>query len=623
MPDDNRLARAIALFDAGRLQESESLLREQLQATPAQPAVIHLLGLICSRTARHNEGIALLTRSVAYSPNDAGYRRNLGGALRLAGRPVEACDSYRASLTLRNDPDVLIDLSNAQLESGNAREAAQSARQAVQSNPKRFAAHMALGAALFAMHHFDQALGAFQEAVSLDSTSGPAYRRLGITLYQLGRIGKACEILLLADRLSPGDPETMNQIGMALERNGQYEESRQWFSRVAELQPQGADALFHQANALEALDRFEEAIEVYRRAIALNPRLWTVGYATALEKLGRTDEAMEHYQLLKDLEPNLPVGHLFYGMALLRKGRFTEGWPEYDWRRFAATAVPRNYRQPLWRQQDIAGKRVLLYAEQGLGDTILTVRYVSLVLARGPAHVSLECQPELAQIFGRSFQQIEIVSQQAAPPEFDLHASLFDLPLIFNTTLETVPADVPYLKPSPEKIASWRDRLSGGGIKVGLVWAGSGSNSLNRFRSMPLSAMAPLASLDANAVRFISLQKGAPAKETANPPPGMIIEDYTADLKDFDDTAALIACLDLVIAVDTAAAHLAGALGKETWLLLPFSWLFWLYLENRSDSPWYPATRLFRQTVRGDWAGPMKQIAAELQQLIQSPQRQD
>ena len=617
MPDENPLARAIALFDAGRLQESESLLREQLRSSPKHPAAIHLLGLICSKTGRTAEAIDLLTRSIAFCPNDDGYRRNLGGALRLAGRPHEACESYRASLALRNDPDVLIDLANAQLEAGNAKDAEQSARKAVQLSARRFEAQMALGAALFSMHRFDQALSAFQEAVNLDSTSGPAYRRLGITLYHLGRVGKAAEILLLADRLAPGDAETMNQIAMSLERNGRSDEAQQWFHRVAQMQPQGADGLFHKANALEALDRPDEAIDAYRQAIALNPKLWMIGYATALEKLGRTDEALEHYRLLKDREPAFPLGHLNYGMALLRKGRFKEGWKEYDWRRFTATALPRNYPQPLWREQDISGKRLLLYAEQGLGDTILMARYVPLVLALRPAKVILECQPELTDLFSRSFPQIELASMQGASSEFDLHASLFDLPLIFKTTLETIPANVPYLKPSAEKVASWRNRLGIGGMKIGIAWAGGASNTLNRIRSMPLSGMAPLADVDPKAVRFISLQKGPPAKQVVNPPPGLIVEDYAADLKDFDETAALIACLDLVITVDTAVAHLSGALGQKTWLPLPFSW-FWLYLENRNDSPWYPTVRLFRQTQRGDWSGPMKQIATELTKTASS-----
>lgn len=622
MPDDNPLARAIALFDAGRLQESESLFREHLQSFPAHPPAIHLLGLICSKTGRMAEAIELLTRSIAHCPNDAGYRRNLGGALRLAGRPAEACECYRSSLALRNDPDVLIDLANAQLEAGNAKEAAQTAQRAVQASARRFDAQMALGSALFATHRFDEALSAFQNAVNLDSTSGAAYRRLGTTLYHLGRFGKATEILLLADRLAPGDCETMNQIAMALEKQGRYEEARQWFSKVVDLPPQGANELFHRANALEALGRPEEAMDVYQRATALNPKLWTIGCATALEQLGRTDEALDHYRLLKDREPTFPLGHFNYGMALLRKGRFKEGWKEYDWRRFAAIGIPRNYPQPLWRDQDISGKRLLLYAEQGLGDTILMVRYVPLVLARGPAKLVLECQPELMGLFSRSFPGVEIVALKSSPPDFDLHASLFDLPLIFDTTLETVPAKVPYLEPSTQKVTLWRERLGNGRIKVGVVWAGGAANTLNRIRSMPLSAMAPLSVLDPQKVRFISLQKGPPAKEAANPPRGLAIEDYTSDLRDFDETAALIACLDMVITVDTAVAHLSGALGKRTWLPLPFSW-FWLYLENRSDSPWYPTMRLFRQSTRGDWSGPMKQIAAELQKLIQSPQRQD
>ena len=617
MPDENPLARAIALFDAGRLQESESLLREQLQANPTHPAALQLVGLICSQTGRIVEGIDLLVRSVTLSPNDAGYRRNLGGALRLAGRPAEACDCYRASLALRNDPDVLIDLANAQLESGNAKEAEKSARQALQSSARPFDAYMALGSALFSLHRFDQALGAFQEAVKLDSNSAQAYQRLGTTLYHLGRVGKACEILLLADRLAPGDPETMNQLAMALERNGQPEEARLWFEKVARMQPQDAAGLLHKANALEVLGRLEEAIDAYRRAPALDPKLWTLGYATALEKLGRTDEALEHYRLLKDRQPNFPAGHLSYAMALLRKGRFKEGWREYDWRRFSPTAVQRNYSQPLWREQDIRGKRLLLYAEQGLGDTILMARYLPLVEAMGPAKLMLETQPELKELFSRSFPQIEIFNMQACSSDFDLHASLFDLPLVFNTTLETVPAVVPYLKPSAEKAAAWQNRLGTDGLKVGLAWSGGVSNTLNRIRSMPLSAMAPLSAIDRKTVRFISLQKGLPAKELANPPAGLNIENYTADLSDLDETAALMTCLDLIITVDTAVAHLAGALALQTWVPLPFSW-FWLYLENRSDSPWYPTMRLFRQSTRGNWSDPMEQIAAELTKMVSS-----
>lgn len=619
MGDDKLLADAVALYNAGRLAEAEPLFRAVLQAHPSQPAAMHLLGVICVRTGRIQEGLDRLVRSVSTRPNDAEFRRNLGTALRTAGRISEACDSYRVSLSLNQDPDTMVDLTNALLDLEQYSQAAQFARQAVQLAPTSSPARVALGSVLLGTDRLDEALIELQQAVNLDSESFQAHLRLGMALYHQARYREARESFMQANTLMPGDAGTMNQIGFTFEKENDFAEAERWFSKVVALNLQNADGLEQRANAMQRLGRLEEAVEMYERAMKQNPNMRRTGLANTLFRLSRTDEAIEHYQKMLQRHSRFPLTHMQYAMALLRKGRYQEGFVEFDWRWKCPTqhAPPRDYPQPLWRTQNITGQRVFIYPEQGFGDTILTARYLPKILELKPASLILECPDTLTDLFRRSFPEVQTV-RAGDTPEFDLHAAVFDLPLIFGTTLETIPAKVPYLQADTVKAGQWKSRLGDGPeIKVGLVWGGSPINPGDRDRSMPLSVMAPLTSVGASLVRFINLQKGPAAAQLSIAPAGLKIEDYTDDLRTFDDTAALIECLDLVIAVDTSVAHLAGALARKVWIPFPFAW-YWLYLERRSDSPWYPTMRLFRQTKRGDWSSPMEQIAAELTELAQS-----
>jgi len=618
MGEEKLLADAVALYNAGRLVAAEPLFRAVLRAHPSQSAAMHLLGIICVRTGRIPEGLDRLVRSVAIRPNDPEFRRNLGTALRTAGRFTEACDSYRASLALKQDPDTIVDLVNTLLDLEQYPQAEQFARQAVQSAPAVSRARVALGSVLVGTDRVDEALAELQRAVDFDSKSFQAHLRLGVALYNQARYAEARESFMRADALMPGDPGTMNQIGFTFEKEYNLAEAQKWFSKVAAMNLQSADGLEQRANALQSLGRLEEAVEIYEKAMNLNPNMRRTGLANTLFKLSRTDDAIKHYEVTLQRHPQFPLTHFQYAMALLRKGRYEEGFAEFDWRWKCLTqhAPPRDYPQPLWRSQDVTDKRVFIYPEQGFGDTILTARYLPKIQKLNPSSLILECPDALADLFRRSFPQVQIV-RPGETPNFDVHAALFDLPLIFKTTLESIPANVPYLQADPAKVEQWKGRLSAGSeIKVGLVWGGSPFNPGDRDRSMPLEAMAPLATVPAHLVRFINLQKGPSAAQLSGAPAGLRIEDYTSELATFDDTAALIECLDLVIAVDTSVAHLAGALAKRIWVPFPFSW-YWLYLEDRSDSPWYPTMRLFRQTQRGDWSGPMEQIAGELIKLIQ------
>ena len=301
-------------------------------------------------------------------------------------------------------------------------------------------------------------------------------------------------------------------------------------------------------------------------------------------------------------------------LALLLQGRFAEGWEAYESRRqIRRIARDPGFVQPFWDGSPLGGRRILLTSEQGFGDTIQFVRYAPLVAARG-GRVLLQCKPELKRLLAGQCGIEQVVTPGDATPAFDVWCLLMSLPHLLGTTLQTIPAQVPYLTPDPHLIDKWGKRTAHepAGLKVGLVWAGGAHNKNDRVRSLSLGALAPLAQVPG--VRFYSLQKGAASDQARTPPAGMEMTDWTPELADFADTAALVANLDLVISVDTAVAHLAGAIGKPVWVLLPLSPDF-RWLLNRDDSPWYPTVRLFRQPTRGDWASVIERVRRALHQL--------
>jgi hypothetical protein len=303
-------------------------------------------------------------------------------------------------------------------------------------------------------------------------------------------------------------------------------------------------------------------------------------------------------------------------------GDYPNGWRGYETRwRIPESFPPRDFRQPVWDGSDISGKTVLLHAEQGFGDTIQFCRYAPLVAERG-ATVIVECQPPLAALLQTLAGVKQVVPRGEPLPDFDLQCPLLGLPLRFGTTVETTPARVPYLHADEQRVARWREKIGqGDGLRVGIAWAGAAGYGNDQRRSLTLSSFAPLAQIEG--IRWYSLQKGDAAKQAEHPRQGMHLFDFTSDLNDFADTAALIANLDLLICVDTAVAHLGGALGKPVWTMLPFC-PDWRWMLGREDSPWYPTMRLFRQPTRGDWLSVMQRIRGELQNhssplLVPSP----
>jgi hypothetical protein len=349
-------------------------------------------------------------------------------------------------------------------------------------------------------------------------------------------------------------------------------------------------------------------------------------YLDALGNLGRVlstvdrfEEADASYSALLQLRPDQVEAHANRAMARLRAGRLAEGWEEFEWRWKTWYMGPRARDLPrsLWNGEALGDRVILLHAEQGLGDTLQFCRYAPLV-ARG-ARVILEVQPPLHRLLSRLPGIDQVLARGQELPPFDLQCPLMSLPRAFGTTLESIPAETPYLTADPAEVDTWRERIGAlPGLRVGLVWAGSQRKEepelalVDARRSIALATLAPLARVPG--VSFVSLQKGPPAAQAAHPPAGMMLTDFTAELHDMAATAALIMTLDLVISVDTAVAHLAGGLGKPVWLLNRFD-SCWRWLANRDDSPWYPTLRQFRQTTPGDWSSVVERVREELQRL--------
>jgi hypothetical protein len=334
----------------------------------------------------------------------------------------------------------------------------------------------------------------------------------------------------------------------------------------------------------------------------------------ALQDRLQYGEAAGHYRRALEVDGEYADAHWNLSLALLTMGNMPEGWREYEWRwKMRGLFQPRSFARPLWDGKAAQGRTILLHAEQGMGDTLQFIRYAPLVAERGLT-VIVECQQEVAELVRgvRGIHQVVARGQQL--PAFDVHCPLLTLPLLFGTTVESIPAQAPYLAADRLLQEQWRERLaaSAPGLKAGLVWAGKPTHRKDSRRSCALSAFAPLARVEG--ISWHSLQKGEAAQQAAHPPEGMQLTDWTDEMKDFSVTAALVANLDLCISVDTSVAHLAGALGKPVWTLLPYE-PDWRWMLGREDSPWYPTMRLFRQELPGQWGPVMARLAGELQRM--------
>jgi tetratricopeptide (TPR) repeat protein len=572
----------VQLHRAGRLADAERYYRQVLAVDAENPDALHLLGILSSQVGREEMAEGLIRRAIARNPNHPVYHGNLGLTLRRLGKLDEAIAAFEKSLSFgTNDANVLSNFGDALRCTGN----------------------------------LPRAISLFRQAMNIDPNLADPHNNIGIALADLGRFDDAIAEYKIAIHLNPRDPQPYNNLGNALLKKRLIDQAIGVFEEALKIRGDYADAMMNLAVALRVKNQNDRAMKLLERSLQIRPNFFEalLNYGQALCDLHRFKEAIQIFRKAIDLKPEDPAAHFHLSGVLLLTGDFDEGWREYEWR---VLRPDRQYTKfspgkPAWTGDNPAGKRILIYAEQGAGDTIQFCRLLATLSQRG-AQTILVSPPQLLRLL-RSVDGVgHLITNTQHWTEFDCQCYLLSLPLLLRIKPKEIPAQVPYLHAEPELVDLWRNRLGplGSQKKIGLVWAGNPDHSNDHNRSIPLSKFAPLAGIPG--VSFISLQKGHVAGQT--PPAGMELIDHTAELTDYAHTAGLIANLDMVISADTSVAHLAGAMGKPVWTLLPFyPDLRWML--NRSDTPWYPTMRLFRQTHTDDWDTPIRAVA----QLLLSP----
>lgn len=463
-----------------------------------------------------------------------------------------------------------------------------------------------------------EAAKCYRGALQLEPRHGESHNNLGAALADLGQIDEAIASYLRALQLIPDYADAHFNLGNALRRAGQPAAARTSYARALELQPNRPEFLHGWADWLAQNGFLSEADAAYRRALEFRPHsadIWT-SLGLVLAERGCYAEAFACHSEAIRLQPELADAYRNRSLVRLLLGDFRQGWQDYEWRWRCRDFTPPAFTQPRWRGDQQPQRTVLLYGEQGIGDTLQFVRYAPLVKAR-VGRVILAARRELIPLLRSCAGIDEWVAVGDAAPTFDVHCPLMSLPHVLSTTLETVPATTPYLQASPDRIATWRARLGeSSGRRVGVCWRGSPGNKYYRTHGIPLEELAPLAAIPN--VQWISLQQSlTPIESSAAPFPLIDLSpELDRDGQSFMDTAAVVSLLDLVISFDTAVAHLAGALGKPVWIAVP--WVpDWRWLLERDDSPWYPTARLFRQSApgdrqTGDWQAPVQRMAEQL-----------
>ncbi|HSD39167.1 MAG TPA: tetratricopeptide repeat-containing glycosyltransferase family protein [Rhodocyclaceae bacterium] len=588
-PHAGFFVQALTAHQQGKLADAERGYAFILDKNPQHFDALHYLGIVKLQLGQVNPGIALIEQALRIRPDAAEALSNLSNGLIRERRYEEALTRLDRSLSLSPaQPEALTNRGIALGALGRLEEAAASHARALQLRPDFLEALNNHGNALRALGHFDEALAAYDKALSLRA----AY------------------------------PEALNNRGLALHALHRFDEAIASFDKAISLRANYPEALNNRGNSLKELRRFDEALANYDQALALKP-----DYAEALYNRGNTfgaqnqhAQAIINYDAALAMQPAHADAHWNKGISHLLQGQLITGWPQYEWRwRVKGAEAPRTFDCPRWDGvSDLRGKRLLLWTEQGLGDTIQFSRYAALLAERGVT-VVLEVQALLARLLGSLDSVTTVVARGEPLPPTDFHFPLLSMPMACNTTLQNVPSSVPYLTAPGDKLEAWQERmatLAADGQqrkpRIGLACSGNPKLANDRNRSIPLAAFQPLLDCDAS---FFLVQKECRPADEAFLREQLKIHDLRNPLVDFTDTAAALTQLDMLVTVDTSVTHLAGALGTPVALLLPFV-PDWRWLLQRQDSPWYPGMRLYRQPEIGDWGSVIQTVTRELKKTL-------
>lgn len=650
---------ASALRDLGHLDEAVAIYREAVRLKPDYAEAYLQLGITLTRQGKQQEASTFLDRAARLKPDNAEWHFMLANVQREQGKFDEAIASYRQAIKLKPDhTDAYNNLGLALGSQGKLDEAVSCYERVIWLRPDYALAYNNLGNVLRDQGKFEEAITRTQQVLRFKPDYAEAHNNLGVTYARQGRVDEAVASFREAVSLKPGYAEAHNNLGIALRDQGKLEDAVSSCREAVRLRPEYADAYYSLGNALRDLDRFDEAAASFEQAVALKPESVESrnNLGIVYEAIGRLDDAIAQYDQVLRIKPDYVESHYNWGLALVRKGQldeaiqrydsalrlrpdsadmhrsramalllkgdFEQGFTEFEWRWGCSDTIRPPFEQPPWDGSPLAGRTILLHAEQGLGDTVQFIRFAPHVKARG-ARVLLQCQPPVKCLLSGCAGFDQLIVQGEAIPPFDVHAPLMSLPRLLGITLTTIPAERAYIEADAGLIEKWRQDLrSSEGLKVGISWQGNPKYKGDRQRSIPLVQFAPLTEIEG--LRLFSLQKGPGTEQIREAVQLFPLTDLGPQLDEstgpFMDTAAVMKNLDLVVTSDTAVAHLAGALGVPVWVALNYS-PDWRFLLERQDSPWYPTMRLFRQTEFGNWEDVFNRITDELATSFGVPRR--
>jgi tetratricopeptide (TPR) repeat protein len=582
-----RAGTAAALYEAGLRQmqagrhlDAQLCCEQALAVDPNHADTLHLMGLLSFHAKQYDLAVEWASRAIRQEPKTH-YLTSLGTTLLNQGRREEGIKAFDKAVQLNpNDADLWIYLGRALVNVERPADALLCFQHALELNSRHWEAAGNTARLLYQWERFEEALIYFNLCDELRPNHGPTLNIRGLVLHNLNRFEESLTDYRRAQALDPANPDICTNIGNNLHSLGRDEEALTWFDRSLELRPDFAETITNKAISLIELRRFDEAFAAYRQAMVLDPSLALAEWNLALHQI--------------------------------MTGNFEAGWAgrEARWKMPAVSARYQKPSQPMWLgAEPIAGKTILIFPEEGLGDFIQFVRYVPMVAARG-ARVILVVQDALYPLMSGLTGVSHCLPLADVTLPFDMYCAISSLPFAFGTTLETIPSATPYLPACEEsRLQVWENRLgSHDRLRVGLVWSGNLQHKNDHNRSIPLRMLAQILDIDAT---FVSLQKDVRPDDKVTLLERTEIVDLTDHLTDFTETAALVSCLDLVITVDTSVAHLAGAMGRPTWILLPYT-PDYRWMLDRNDSPWYPTVRLFRQDEKREYRSVLDRVRTEL-----------
>ncbi len=614
--------KAVQMHKSDNLEDAKALYDMILTADPSNADAHHLIGLIAYQTGNNQRAVEYIEKAIASNPTMPHYHNNLGNAFLNSDKNDRAVLCFKEALCLKPDyVEALNNLGNALKKKGKNEEAKVQYLKAIQLVPDYYPAINNLANLLKDEGLMDEAIVHYRRVVTLKPELAEAYFNLGNALNELDNPNDAVEQYRKALSINPDSAEVHSNLGNVLKKSGKYDDAVKHYNTAICLKPDYAEAYNNLSDVYRILGEFDKAIELAQESIQKRPDIESayVNLGNIYFAHGNYSASIEQYQRALKIRPDYPDAHYNKGLVLLMKGEFQEGWKEYGWRfKSKEIADQINYRElgiPEWDGTSLNGKTILIRSEQGLGDQIQFARYIPLIKEMG-GRVIFECHKELMPLF-ESYNDIDRLVEKPYNSDcvenVDVCVQLLNLPGIFGASLDNILADVPYLKTDTVSVEKWEARFNRASFKIGIVWAGNPNHGNDRNRSCKLTDFTLLSSIPE--VELFNLQKGGMSEKDERQLTVMQVTDLGKELNDFSDTASIIENLDLVISVDTSVAHLAGALGRHVWTLLPFI-PDWRWMLDRDDTPWYPTMKLFRQRKPGDWEEVLERVSVKLTDYI-------